>query len=349
MFLSICIPTFNRASCLKKTLQIYLDQVNLYGYHNVVEFNISDNASLDDTQNVVRDIANRNKGIKIVYKRNNTNLGPDKNFIQAMNMATGEYSILWSDDDYLREGALEFIINTLKENPKASIFLSNRNRWIDGKIDDGIEYFINKSVNTRYYDFSNEDEIFSYFSCVTGVGGLFTYIPSVIYKTEVVKLYDYDNSLDGTYYSFMFYWWQYLMEGRLLMYLNTSYIDCTISRNVKNENFGEGIYRVLVDYEGLVRVAKMLKISGLVKEKFLACLSCSYNIPQLVNLRIYTNRNLFDLRMIPILRECGLSDKDIKTIVDQSSIKRTIANLIALCCLPLFRCISKILSKFRCK
>lgn len=342
MFLSICIPTFNRSECLKKTLSIFIDQVYKYGFQSIVEFNISDNGSSDNTYEVVNEIVDRYPELKIVYKRNNMNIGPDKNFIQAMNMASGLYSILWSDDDYLREGALDFIIKTLKENPEASVFLSNRNIWVDGLNDDGVQYFVRESVDSRCFDFSNIDEVISYFSCVNDIGGLFTYIPSVIYRTEVIELYKYDGSLDGTFYAFMFYWWQYLMHGRKLMYLKTSYIDCTISGNIKNTNFGEGIYRVLVDYEGLIKVAERLNLFGIVKEKFLECLQRSYSLTNLIDLRTYSDRRIFDKRMIPALIKSGLNRDDIISIITHSSLKNAAKKMLIISCPMLYKCIRKI-------
>ena len=339
MILSICIPTFNRAKCLRKTLEIYFKQVHDGKYQHDVEFNISDNGSTDDTENIVRELSEINDDIHITYRRNEKNLGPDKNYIQAMKMARGDYSILWSDDDYLRDNALNFIVNTIKENPKVAVFISNRNLLLNGEQDIGIQYFINSSIKTRYYDFSKVDEAVSYFSSVVNLGGLFTYIPAIIYKTEVIELYRYDGSLDGTYYSFMYYWWQYLLEGRVLMYLKTSYIDCTYGDNT---NFGVGINRVLVDYEGLIKVTEVLHMSGLIKDLFLSRLDFSYNIANLIFYRIYFDRSVFDSRLLPALKKAGVSEEDIRTIQDYSSVKWGIANLTAIISQPLFRFAHKV-------
>lgn len=339
MLLSICIPTYNRANCLKKTLSIYIQQTREAGYESMVEFNVSDNGSPDNTESVVKEFIECNKDIVIHYSRNKENQGPDKNYIKAMKMATGDYSILWSDDDYLREEGLVFIINAIKSNPAASVFISNRNLWLNGKKDLGVQYFINPLVETRYFDFSKEDEAISYFASISDIGGLFTYIPAVIYKTEVLRLYDYDGCLDGTFYSFMFYWWQYLLEGRKLLYLNTSYIDCTYG---DGSNFGIGINRVLVDFEGLFKVTDALNMPSFIQYKFLSCIRCSYNIITLVNLRLYTDKNVFDNRILPNLKKYGYSDNEIYSLINSSKLRFNVSNAFAI----LFPKLSKVLWRY---
>src|SRR5262249_43627784 len=71
--LSICIPTYNRSHFLKECLRSLFAQTF---DHSAVEVIVSDNASTDDTPNVVRKYAERYPIVK--YVRNETNIGADR-------------------------------------------------------------------------------------------------------------------------------------------------------------------------------------------------------------------------------------------------------------------------------
>ncbi|MBO0357375.1 glycosyltransferase family 2 protein [Hymenobacter sp. BT186] len=111
-FLTIAIPTFNRAGYLYKCLQSLLGQVEC-DIENDIEIVVSDNASTDNTCEVVRDI---NKCKNFYYYRNEENLGMDGNFLACYRYAKGKFVWIFSDDDLLRPNSLKLILNLLKEN-----------------------------------------------------------------------------------------------------------------------------------------------------------------------------------------------------------------------------------------
>ena len=70
MFLSICIPTFNRINCLNNCLNsIYISKKN---FNHQFEVCISDNCS---TENVEKIIDHYKDKINIKFKKNKTNIG----------------------------------------------------------------------------------------------------------------------------------------------------------------------------------------------------------------------------------------------------------------------------------
>ena len=77
--LSICIPTFNRLDCLENCLESIL-----ISSRNVDDFNfevcISDNFS---NENPISIIEKYNKDLKIIYNRNEQNLGFALNAIKT--------------------------------------------------------------------------------------------------------------------------------------------------------------------------------------------------------------------------------------------------------------------------
>jgi len=103
--LTIAIPTYNRATCLRELLSGLTDQLK---NESRVELIISDNASPDETPAVVKDFVAR--GLQVRYIRNATNIGPDANFLQCFEQAQGKYVWLFSDDDLLLPGGIAKIV-----------------------------------------------------------------------------------------------------------------------------------------------------------------------------------------------------------------------------------------------
>lgn len=90
---SIIIPTYNRAVLLEAALRSALDQD-----YDKIEVIVSDNASTDETSEVVRQYAN---DIRVQYRRNEQNVGMVQNWRKAVvSDARGDWFIMLSDDDY---------------------------------------------------------------------------------------------------------------------------------------------------------------------------------------------------------------------------------------------------------
>jgi abequosyltransferase len=103
--LTLAIPTYNRAGCLKELLSILLDELT---DEPRVELIISDNASPDETPSVVQDFVSR--GLRVRYIRNAQNTGADANFLQCFEQARGKYVWLFSDDDLIVPGGLSKVL-----------------------------------------------------------------------------------------------------------------------------------------------------------------------------------------------------------------------------------------------
>lgn len=293
-----------------------------------IEINISDNCSTDKTELYCKDIIDKNSDIKINYIRNATNIGPDKNFIAVMHMSHSEYSILLGDDDFLKENALAFIINELKTSD-CSFFISNRT-IIDEKGNYILDQcFLNPIVPTRYYNFNNLSELYAYLSMVESLGGVFSFISSVIYKTSILEeIGEYDESFTGTYYAFLYYWWKWLLKGNKLKYLNTSYLYVT--RNTLNANtFGIGIDRVITDFKGYLFVANKLISDVSIKRNFLNTVFKDHNTLSLC-LIYYNYPKKFKNELYPILQQYNWDVKRFDQLIKFCSIRRNIINIIKL-------------------
>lgn len=271
MKLSIGIPTYNRSPFLEKNLLRLSQQIRDNNLEKEVEINISNNGSTDNTESLIKTFIKQNNDLKISYHNFNTNVGPDKNYISTMKMAKGEYSILLGDDDYIINNGLNKILELVNNYKDVDVFLSNRTEIDEEENILGYRNFLYKDIQSRIFDFSDENQAGFYFSLCEEVGGCLTFISSIVYNTHIIEeLGPYDNSLDGTFYSFWFYLWGKLSKGGKLYYLNDSYILNTQILDEKAcANFGEGLKRTLVEFEGFQKIADMYFYNKSYKKSFM--------------------------------------------------------------------------------
>lgn len=115
--LSICIPTYNRAGCLKELLPGILAQVD----SGEVEIVVSDNASTDGTSEYLRSIDNTH----LRWWTNAENIGGDKNFLKCIEEAKGEYVWLFGDDDIMPSDSVGKALDFLRVNSPSLLISDN--------------------------------------------------------------------------------------------------------------------------------------------------------------------------------------------------------------------------------
>lgn len=127
--LSICIPTFNRAEYLERCLEAIVQQE---GFEEI-EVVISDNCSSDGTQKMCK--AYENKFINVHYFRNDENVN-DGNFPLVFQRAKGKLRKLTNDTIIYKPGAIQYMLNAIKENinVKPQIYFLNREDVINSKM-----------------------------------------------------------------------------------------------------------------------------------------------------------------------------------------------------------------------
>ncbi len=121
--LTIAVPTYNRAAYLREFLEVLAPQlIALERSHpGQVELVCSDNGSSDETSTVL-DEAQR-LGVKMRRVRQPENIGSDRNFVACFREARGSYFWLCGDDDILRPGAVETVLEAVREADYDWIFL----------------------------------------------------------------------------------------------------------------------------------------------------------------------------------------------------------------------------------
>ena len=121
--LSICIPTYNRADYLKESLLVILEQIH-GNYETEIEIVISNNASDDNTNEIVLEYKAMFSNIKINYILQNENIG-FLNASQVCFYATGHFVWILSDDDCITPNAIKVIIDLIDSMENVNTFLVN--------------------------------------------------------------------------------------------------------------------------------------------------------------------------------------------------------------------------------
>ena len=114
MFLTIAIPTYNRADKLAATLNRLLEN-NL---DNVI-VTVVDNASTDHTPAIIRQYLGSPLGGKMKYVRNSENIGMLGNIMRCFEQVTTEWLWILGDDDQPVPEAASHIEGAIQANPKA--------------------------------------------------------------------------------------------------------------------------------------------------------------------------------------------------------------------------------------
>lgn len=123
---SICIPTYNRADKLERAVRSAQNST-----HENIEIIISDNASSDHTEAACKRLARTDS--RILYFRNESNIGAAKNFEYARSRANGKYFMWLGDDDRICNLYVEKCIAALELDSSLAVASGAAIFMIDGK------------------------------------------------------------------------------------------------------------------------------------------------------------------------------------------------------------------------
>lgn len=318
--LSICIPTYNREFHLIRTMSMIIEQIRALGEEMNIQLCVSDNGSQDATWNSLIKIKEKNSDITLKLHHFDENQGADINFIQVMGMADGEYSILLGDDDYFINNGLKYVLQIISQYPNVSLFLSSVLLTDKNFTYEEPCCFIRDDIQILSVDFTNMIEARAYFSLCTSVLGLFSFISSVIYKTEAINS-EIDRSFIGTCYAFQYYWWHYLLLGKEFMYIKYPYIKAT--QGTTND-FGLGIKRISLDYNAFILIGEYFFGKSTLKRDFLQPLNRMFPF---YNFIAIDERNDFNNVLLPLLKKTD--HPYLQYIINNTRLKKKIIYILA--------------------
>ena len=127
--LEISIPTYNRCDYLKICLDSILSNFSHLSINDrsLIKISIYDNFSSDLTPKLLSEYDKifNSKKISFNYFINKRNYGADFNIAQSYKKSSGEYTLVFGDDDLFMPRALHKIINILKNNRSIGVFYVN--------------------------------------------------------------------------------------------------------------------------------------------------------------------------------------------------------------------------------
>jgi len=148
--LSICIATYKRADIIAETLASIISQAT-----SEIEIIIVDGASPDDTESVVRSYQNQCPYLR--YYRLPAKGGVDRDYCHAVSYAKGDYCWLMTDDDIVKPGAINSILDLL--HYKYSLIILNaevRDQTLFNMLE---KKHLHLDVNT-FYESSAREKLF---------------------------------------------------------------------------------------------------------------------------------------------------------------------------------------------
>jgi glycosyltransferase involved in cell wall biosynthesis len=166
---SIGLPTFNRASSLRKAIESVLSQ----DYKNI-ELIISDNASSDETRMCCEEYGSRDTRIR--YIRQPINCGMTANFREVLAHATGEYFMWLSDDDWLGPSYISRCISEL-EAREDTVLVCGLAKYYerDVPVFEGVRVILQQSLGS--------ERVLSYFRQVNDNGTFYGIVRSNVLRS----------------------------------------------------------------------------------------------------------------------------------------------------------------------
>jgi len=185
MFLSIVIPSHNKAIFLKKAIRSILNDDE---FGNNIDLIISDNSFNSDIRNLYEKEYANIKNIKYFSSKKYNCL--DSNVNRSIELATGKYAWIFGDDDILVTGILKKIIRFLKTK-RPNLLVCNSKSFSEK----GIIESSRMKKNRNYLYAKNENDKF-----LIDMGGYLTYVGAIIVSKKL-WIENYKKSKIGSFFA----------------------------------------------------------------------------------------------------------------------------------------------------
>jgi glycosyltransferase involved in cell wall biosynthesis len=119
MKISVAFIVYNGAQYMRAQLDSILAQT-----HKVDEIIICDDASYDNTKEILEEYKNMHPNLFFIYY-NTKNIGPTKNIEKAIQACTGELILLADQDDYWETNKVNTVVKWFEQNPTMNGVFTN--------------------------------------------------------------------------------------------------------------------------------------------------------------------------------------------------------------------------------
>lgn len=270
--ISIGIPTYNGAARIHNALDSILMQLTP-AQATSVEVVVSDNASTDDISSVIASHAAR-FSCPIVYRRNDENIGYDRNVNALFTLATGQYVWLLADDDVLKPGAISQVLSVLTQYDDLKVMQLNFQSY-----DSEMKQVVHE-VKLPYDLLCNDAEAF-----LANSAGRYGQVSTLIFERHAWKKAGAEKAF-GTNYIHIFALLKVLLTGR-------SYIakDSWVNVRMGSENFGTSGDALLGTPLGGGRIFLQMNKMGYTKK---------------ISRKLQLENRRYVLRIIPYAKNVGI-------------------------------------------
>jgi abequosyltransferase len=298
LLLSICIPTHNRGSFLKETLESITPQ-----YNDSIEIVILDSASTDNTRDVALEYHTKFPGINYCYK--DEKMGIDVDMAKTVELAKGEYCWLMSSDDAITPNAIEILFEEIKH--KYELFLCNR-IVCDASLNPiKNRSWLTKKIKKSVFNLYEREELLHYLHSAIEFGSIFSYMSAIVFKRKEWNRIDYDKTFTGTGYAHVIRIFEIINNHGRLKYIETPLV---LNRSFNDSFMEKGVVnRFMIDIDGyLLLASKLFSNDELVKKEFLKVMTLEHPWYQIVKLRAFIDDNKYWKTIIQRLLYCGFSN-----------------------------------------
>jgi glycosyltransferase involved in cell wall biosynthesis len=247
--LSIIIPTYNRASFLKKNLYQIASFIEKLKLENNINIVISNNNSSDTTALHVKQFALNKPSIVVDFFSQTVNIGLEKNALFVLEKARGKYIMYLGDDDYISFEYLEEVYQKTLQNQEISVVIP---KFVVCDLDGnytGVSRDIHRS--SRLYKRG-------YLSCYENswcghqMSGLTVRRKGLLEKYIKAKV--------SNIYPFIYLAAQSMLDGDCYLYLDAPVKVTKVSQDQKDWNYGkDGLLNEIFDNYNKLEISYLRK------------------------------------------------------------------------------------------
>ncbi len=242
---TIVSPTYKRSHILANTVKSILEQT----YKNFEYIILDDNHTNDVVEiRKTKEVIDSFNDPRIKYIKNTTNLGHPNIFNKCFDLISGEYFMLYGDDDELLPDSLDVFVKYLDSNAEVSLV-----HGLDMfKGDDGV---ISKPTPLWLEDkiFDSEVYLKSLLS-IDGKHGIS--LSAVLFRSEIITV----NKIKvfGSYQWDVYFFAQLFLYAKKIGYLNR-YTDIRNAAIHHTGKDGSDLYLFYINVENLILILKFLE------------------------------------------------------------------------------------------
>lgn len=285
--LSICTPTYNRKELLAATIDSIMSQIP-HELSEVIEIVISDNASTDGTEELI-EVLKQNYN-NIVYFKWPENMGPDRNYLKVIELASGEYCWFFGSDDILLPGSLEKVLSVVTGQPSDIVLF-------DRSVSDAalvappeITSWINLEKSVTFHTVEQREKFFDYIDACASLGGFFSFLSVIVFRKALWDAVPSKDRFVGSAYVHVHVLFTMMAKGCQFSYHKEPLVLCRMGNDTfcPDESW-ESIYkRLKLDIDGYHQIVLyVFGTDSCLSRRFTKKLEGMLPLGKLVGIRAY--------------------------------------------------------------